>query len=52
VTSHLPIIARADGETSFNCDLTSDQWGPGATRGIVVNDTVRNVLMFPPQLSS
>jgi hypothetical protein len=50
--SHSPIIARADGETSFNCDLTSEQWGPGAARGVVVNGAIRNVLTFPPQLSS
>ena len=49
--SHSPIIARADGETSFNCDLLSQQWGPGAARGIAINGTIRNVLTFPAQLS-
>jgi hypothetical protein len=49
--SHSPIIARADGETSFNCDLISDQWGPGAARGVAVNGTIRNVITFPAQLS-
>jgi hypothetical protein len=46
-----PIIARADGEISFNCDLTSDRWGPGAARGIVVNGAIQNVITFPAQLS-
>lgn len=49
--SHSPIIARADGEISFNCDLISAQWGTGAARGIVVNGAIRNVLTFPAQLS-
>jgi len=32
--SHSPIIARADGEVSFNCDLTQPQWGlGGGSRG-------------------
>jgi hypothetical protein len=46
-----PIIARADGEISFNCDLVSEQWGQGAARGIVVDGTIRNVLTFPAELS-
>ncbi len=49
--SHSPIIGRADGEVSFNCDLTSIAWGPGAARGVALPDgSIRNVITFPSNL--
>lgn len=49
--SHSPIIARADGEVSFNCDLTHPQWGSGAARGVALpNGSIRNVITFPANL--
>jgi hypothetical protein len=49
--SHSPIIGRTDGEVSFNCDLTSTAWGPGAARGVALpNGSIRNVITFPPNL--
>jgi hypothetical protein len=46
-----PIVADADGVTSFICDLTHPEWGAGQARGIVSpNGEVRNVLTFPPGL--
>ena len=49
--SHSPIIGRADGEVSFNCDLISAAWGPGAARGVALPDgSIRNVITFPPNL--
>jgi hypothetical protein len=49
--SHSPIIGRADGEISFNCDLIRTRWGSGAARGIALpNGSIRNVITFPPNL--
>lgn len=46
-----PIIADADGVTSFICDLSHEEWGAGQARGIVTaSGDVRNVLTFPPGL--
>ncbi|MPY93718.1 MAG: hypothetical protein GEV08_11860 [Acidimicrobiia bacterium] len=41
--SHSPIIARADGQVSLNCDLSHEEWGDGAARGVVVDGDIRHV---------
>ncbi|WP_255152725.1 hypothetical protein [Halorarius halobius] len=44
-----PILVYLDGPKAFNCDLSHDDWGAGAARGVIglPGGAIRNVLTFP-----
>lgn len=45
-----PIVADVDGARHFICDLSHPEWGPGHARGVSMDEGIRNVLTFPPDL--
>jgi hypothetical protein len=46
--SFTPIVADANGNIGFICDLFHPVWGVGRARGVVQGGSIRSVLSFPP----